>query len=165
MDAIESAARARVLAAARSWIGTQFHDCASIKGVGVDCAQLIKAVYEQAGLVAPFDLPHYSPQWFLHQEAEAFLAHIDERAIGIDQAQSKPGDIVMYRFGRCFSHAAIVDEPGFPAIIHAYKNARGVVTGEGDQGDLAEIGSSEAEGKIGKPRPRRFFTLKSWAPA
>ncbi len=153
---LEFEARAKVLAVARTWIGTPFHDCAAIKGVGVDCAQLIKAVFEEAGLVAPFDLPHYSPQWFLHQEAEAFLAHVNERAIEIAAPQARPGDIVMYRFGRCFAHAAIIDEPGFPRIIHAYKQARAVIAGEGDQGDLAEIAET------GKPRPRMFFTLRNW---
>lgn len=152
----EAEARARVLDVARTWIGTPFHDCAAVKSHGVDCAQLIKAVFIEAGLFAPFALPHYSPQWFLHQEAEAFLAHVLARCVEIEAAAAQPGDLVMYRFGRCYSHAAIIDAPGFPHIIHAYKQARAVVTGLGDQGDLAEIAAT------GELRPRRFFTLKDW---
>jgi NlpC/P60 family putative phage cell wall peptidase len=155
---LENEARRDVVAIARTWIGTPFHDCASVKGAGVDCAQLVKAVYIEAGLMAPFDLPHYSPQWFLHQEGEAFLSHVSQRCVEIAAQQARLGDIVLYRFGRCYAHAGIVAEPGFPRIIHAYKQARCVVAGEGDQGDLAVIAET------GKPRPRIFFTLKSWYP-
>jgi cell wall-associated NlpC family hydrolase len=41
-----------------------------------------------------------------------------------------PGDIVLYRFGRCISHGAIV--LAWPQIIHAYIRL-GVVMDEGER--------------------------------
>ena len=147
--------RKRVVEIARSWLGTPYHDCACIKGHGVDCAYLLKAVFEEAGLEAPIDVPTYSPQWFLHRDAELYLNTVMDRAIEIDEAESLPGDVVLYQIGRCFAHGAIIVDPGFPVIIHAYKQAACVCLGEGNGGDLAQIAD-------GKPRPRRFFTRKDW---
>ena len=41
----------RVIACARSWIGTPFRHQAKCKGAGVDCVQLIAAVGEEAGVM------------------------------------------------------------------------------------------------------------------
>jgi cell wall-associated NlpC family hydrolase len=160
----ESEERSRVVAAARSWIATPYHDCACVKGHGVDCAFLIKAAFEEAGLEPPIAIEAYSPTWMLHRSEEKFLAKVFERATEIAEANAKPGDLVVYKFGRTFSHGAIIVDPGFPAIIHAYKQAGIVTLGEGDQGDLAVIGQGEVgPAHAGKPRPRRFFTRKAWA--
>ncbi len=152
----EREARQAVVAAARSWLGTPYEHAACVKGHGVDCAFLVKAAFSEAGVIAPFDLDAYSAQWYLHHSDELYLAQVLDRAREIDEASAQPGDVVLYQFGRCFSHGGIVVAPGWPAIIHAFKQASSVTLGEGDQGALGFV-------KGGKPRPRRFFTCREWA--
>lgn len=155
MDEAERDARSAVVAAARSWLSTPYHHLACVKGHGVDCAYLVKATFEEARVVAPFRLEAYSAQWYLHHADELYLNHVMDVAREIPEAEALPGDIVLYQFGRCFSHGAIIIDPGFPKIVHAFLQARAVVIGEGDQGDLGFV-------RDGKQRPRRFFTCKEW---
>ena len=121
-----SEARARVLAVAESWIGTPFHDGAQIHGTGVDCAHLIAAVYEGAGLIEKVEIESYPPTWFIHRGEERFLAYLDRYMRPIDERQAGPGDTAIWRMGRAFGHAAIV--VAWPqAIIHAWKPGRRVL--------------------------------------
>ena len=99
-------ARAAIVAAAREWIGTPYHNCADVKGVGVDCGMLLVRVYVDLGLVEPFDPRPYSPDWHLHRGEERYLGHLLARAHGV--ARPAPGDIVLFRYGRCYSHGGIV---------------------------------------------------------
>lgn len=145
----EAEERAAITAEARTWIGTPYHDCAMVKGAGVDCAMIIKAVFEGCGIETPIEFDSYSPQWYLHRSDELYLNKVLERAREIPEAEAKPADIVMYKFGRCFAHGAIVIEPGFPSIIHAFKQAGVVTIGDGTKGHLTG-------------RERRFFTRHHW---
>jgi cell wall-associated NlpC family hydrolase len=140
------AARQSVVAAARSWLGTPFHDCAAIKGVGVDCAHLIARAYEEAGIIDHVEIERYSPQWFLHHSEELFLGYIERAgAREIAEADANMGDVVMYKIARCYAHGGIIVE--WPeTIIHAHKPSRAVVTSGGMDGDLGG-------------KSRRFFTL------
>ena len=38
---------ARIVRAARGWLGTPYHDQASVKGVGCDCLGLIRGVWRE----------------------------------------------------------------------------------------------------------------------
>jgi cell wall-associated NlpC family hydrolase len=118
----EAEQRARVIQAATGWLRTPFHDEARVKGVGVDCAQLLAAVYHEAGIVGELTIPHYSAQQFLHDDAEKELmaSIVLMFAREIDEAQVKGGDVVLYKVARAYAHAAIiVDWPH--TVIHAHK--------------------------------------------
>lgn len=132
--AAEAAARARVNAAARSWIGTPFHDCAAVKGKGggVDCAMLLRAVYVEAGIIPYFDIAPYSPQHFLHSGEEKFLGYVTRFAREIPCTAVQTGDVALYRIAKAFAHGAIVIAPGWPAIVHAHFHSRLVRRGRGD---------------------------------
>lgn len=114
---MSEAARQRVIAEARSWLGTPYHHAARVKGAGVDCAMLLAEVYEKAGVVDYVDLGYYPHDWHLHRSDERFLAKMQTQAVEI-QAPPQPADIVVVKFGRCFSHGAIVID--WPTCIHAY---------------------------------------------
>lgn len=148
----EDEERAAVDREARTWLGTPYHDCAMVKGAGVDCAFLLKAVYEAVGIEAPIEIEPYSPQWFLHRSEEKYITKVLERAHEIDEARAGVGDIVVYKFGRCFAHGAIIAAPGWPQIVHAFKQAGMVTLDLGDRGVFAD-------------RPRRFFTRHAWGSA
>lgn len=119
----QQACRGAVVAEAMSWFGTPYHHHARLKGVGVDCAQILLAVYCDAlQLAPPLDVGHYSQQWHLHRSEEVYLGWL--AAAGAQQVQAPAlGDIAIFRFGRTFSHSAICVGEQF---LHAYAN-RGVI--------------------------------------
>lgn len=130
----EVEARARVGRVALEYLGTPFHDNGEVKGAGVDCATFLKRAFEEAGVVAPFKLDHYSPQFFLHQSEERYIGWV-ERVGGreIAQDEAKPGDIALFKIGLCFAHGALIIEPGWPHIVHAHSGYKRVIRGDGNR--------------------------------
>lgn len=125
--------RAAVVEEAKSWLLTPWIHRARIKGAGVDCGQFLIGAYAGAGVIAPFDTGEYPIDWMLHREEERFLAWIDRYMV--PTVEPLPGDVAIWRWGRAFSHAAIVIE--WPVVIHAFRKERGVVWGDVTQGPLA----------------------------
>jgi NlpC/P60 family putative phage cell wall peptidase len=126
--------REQVLAEARTWLGTPYHHQAQIKGVGVDCAMLLIAVYFACGLIPAIDPRPYSPEWMLHRDEEKFLDWLEQYGTETDSPQ--PGDVLVWRFGRTYSHGAILmDADG--TIVHAYQQARCVTLGNRNESELA----------------------------
>jgi len=139
--------RARIVEVAKSWQNTPFHDCAGLKGVGVDCAYLPIRVLNEVKFFER-DIPDpapYSPQVMLHSEEELYLPVITKYTREIEESQVKPADFVLYHVGKSWSHGAIVVEwPGY--VIHPVRD-RGV------------IGSHGTEEGLLRRRRRRYFTL------
>jgi hypothetical protein len=52
----------RIIAEARSWIGTPYRHQASLKGVGCDCLGLLRGVW-RAVMGAEPETPPYAPDW------------------------------------------------------------------------------------------------------
>lgn len=129
----EEEARARIGAVALTWLATPFHDHGEVKGAGCDCATFLKATMQEAGVIAPFKLDHYSPQHFLHSDEERYVGWVLKFAREIEESEAKPGDVVLYRVAasRCFCHGALIVEPGWPHIIHAHYAAKCVRKGNG----------------------------------
>ncbi len=75
------------------------------------------AVYAAAGLIPPIETGVYSPQWMLHRSEELYLTHVLRLAREITLDAVGAGDFALWRFGRAFSHGAIVVD--WPVIIHA----------------------------------------------
>lgn len=131
--ATEAEQRAAVVAEALSWQGTKYHHMARLKGVGVDCAGLPMEVYEAAGVTKHVDPGPYSPDWYMHQDEERYLGWVRKYAREITREELKAGDFVIWKFGRCFSHGAVVIDP--PTIIHAVRLSRSVHLANMDQDD------------------------------
>jgi len=110
--------RARIVAAAREWIGTPYHHHARVKHAGADCAMFPLAVYQACGVLPrDYQPPEYSVQWHLHRSEELYLKEIEKFVSEID-GPPQPADFVVFRFGRTYSHGAIV--VAWPTIIHSY---------------------------------------------
>ncbi len=124
MTELETQQRQAVIAEALTWIGTPYHHEAEVKGEGVDCAKLLRAVYSSTGMIPDIKIPHYPPDWHMHRSDEKYLAYILDYTLPA-QPPYLPGDVVTYRFGRCVSHAAIVID--WPKIIHSFREAGCVV--------------------------------------
>jgi hypothetical protein len=126
----ERGERAGVVAAARAWIGTPYHHAADVKGPkgGVDCAMLLVRVYCDLGLVEKFDPRPYTRDWMLHRDEERYLGFLLARAELVEAPG--PGDIVLFRVGRCYAHGGIVTRPDPLTIVHAFAGARVVLEDE-----------------------------------
>jgi cell wall-associated NlpC family hydrolase len=136
--------RADVVREALRWEGTPYHHSARLRGVGVDCAMLPAAVYEAVGLIPRVE-PDYSPQWMLHRDEEQFLGWITRFAREIPRGAVGAGDLAIWKYGRCYSHSAIVID--MPEVLHAVIRGGGVLRGNADRDE--ELRS----------RPVKFFTL------
>jgi hypothetical protein len=124
--------RQAVVAEATTWLGTPYHHMGRVKGAGVDCLTLLAEVYERAGVIEHCETPFYPPDWNLHRSEELYLGGVLDRAIEI-AGPPQPGDIGLFKFGRCFAHGVIVT--AWPQVIHAHYRA-GVIGGDATQGDL-----------------------------
>lgn len=124
----EALERRAVVDAGRSWTGTRYRNRMAIKGVGVDCAQIVLESFREAGLVIDYEAERYSSDWHLHRDEEKYLSVVS-RYMPVVQAGSLsikergerflplPGDVLMWKVGRTFSHSAIVTE--WPRVLHA----------------------------------------------
>jgi cell wall-associated NlpC family hydrolase len=122
--------RAAVVAEAKTWLRTPYNHKQAVKGAGADCAMFPLAVYRACGLIPEsFVTPDYSPQWHLHQSEEIYLQTIAPLMREIEspipwmqgylaQPLPQPADFIIFKFGRTFSHGAIVVQ--WPIIIHSY---------------------------------------------
>ena len=117
-----------IVAAARAWLGTPFHNGADIRGIGVDCGMLLVRVYVDLGLCAPFDPRPYAQDWHLHRDEERYLGFILANCVEVEAPA--PGDILAVRYGRSWSHAGIVTVASPLTIIHAAAPARCVLEDE-----------------------------------
>lgn len=115
-----AAERAAVVAAVRAWLGTPFHHEARIQGAGVDCCQLLLAVYCGVSLVEEPPIGHYPLNWFIHTDCELVLPWIEQFCVPFEGPPAL-GDLALIGLGRArVAHAGIVVELGeFPSIIHA----------------------------------------------
>lgn len=153
----EAQAREEFINEALTWIGTPFRDCADIKGPkgAVDCAMLLARCAIDTGLLEPFDPRPYPPRWHLHRDEERFIGWIADKLGGKEVAAPRVGDIVVWRFGRTFSHGAVFI--GCGEVAHAYYGAGMVLVSRMDESLLANIGLGS--GTV--PRPVKFFDLWS----
>jgi cell wall-associated NlpC family hydrolase len=137
--------RAAVVAEALSWIGTPYRAAQRVKGLagGVDCLTFVVEVFGRQGFDTSYfhRVPFYPQDWHLHRADERYLAGVLEYSREI-VGPPQPGDIVLFRFGRCFAHGGIIT--AWPMMVHAW-NGVGVVPVDATQ---AALGG----------RVRRFFS-------
>ena len=125
----EQAQRLAVVQEALTWLGTPYHTMARVKGAGVDCGMILAEVFHQAGVVPQVDVEAYPADWHLHRGEERYLGVVEQFAGKVDR-EPLPGDLVLYKFGRCISHGAVV--VAWPLIVHAYVR-RGVVLDDAER--------------------------------
>jgi len=135
MTDLERQQRQQVVDEAKSWLGTPHINEARVKGAGVDCGMLVLETFERCGLVPHTELPHYSNEWHLHHSEEQYLDWVSKFGHEVKNRDPLPGDVILYQYGRCISHGAIVVD--YPTIIHAYIRI-GVVYADATQNNLSK---------------------------
>jgi cell wall-associated NlpC family hydrolase len=105
-------ALARLRAELARWRGTPFRHAAAVRGGGVDCIHFVtETLIEIEALPASIRraVPDYPRDWHVHQERELLLENIPTRwfaPVCLDEIRS--GDLLIFRFGKCASHAALI---------------------------------------------------------
>jgi len=86
---------------------------------------LLVRVFVDLGLCGPFDPRPYSPDWHLHRGEERYLGLLLARSHRIERPEA--GDMMLFRYGRCYSHGGIVTNAAPLTIVHAFHPAGRVI--------------------------------------
>ena len=119
--------RQEVCDEARSWLRTPYHHGAGLRGIGADCARYPLAVYTAVGAIPETDVGQYPHDWHLHRSEELYLAWVRRFGDQIGEkprdtqevigAMPSPGDFIIWKWGRTYSHGAIYLGEG--VVIHS----------------------------------------------
>lgn len=94
---------------AKTWIKTPYRGHTCVKGVGTDCGQLLYGVFHAVGLLPEIELPKdYSLQVAKHRASTEYIGVVDKYFEEIPESEVLPGDLVVYKLGLAYAHAAIV---------------------------------------------------------
>jgi len=114
---------ARIVAAARGWIGTPYVHQASCRGAGADCLGLIRGVWRELGGPVLTDIPAYTADWAEARGEETLLAGAAAHLVPVPRAAARAGDVLVFRMrARAVAkHLGLLAETGpAPSFIHAY---------------------------------------------
>ncbi len=113
--------RARIVAEARSWIGTPYCHQASRKHVGCDCLGLVRGVWRAFYGPEPEAVPPYSSDWAERGKRETLAAAGGRHLVPIGREDFRPGDVILFRWQAHVpaKHAGIVS--GAQSFVHAYE--------------------------------------------
>lgn len=146
------------------FIGTPYHHAGRVLGSGVDCVTFLALSFMNARVVEPITIPYYPPDWHMHRDAERYMDGLLGRCTevaGPPDRDPLPGDILLFRMGRTFSHGALVEN--WPTVIHSFVRVGVTRTDALRDNRLTTIGEA-GEGR-GNPRPTKFFCLTAWLDA
>jgi hypothetical protein len=115
--------RQKIVDQAKDWCkDTPYRGNTAIKNVGADCGMLLFGVMRDSGFIpadVEAELPHNYPMNLAqHKADDTYINTIRKFAREIPEAEVLPGDIVVYKIGKGWSHGAII--VSWPEhIVHA----------------------------------------------
>ena len=108
--------REDIVAEARRWIGTPYHEQASVRGGGCDCKGLVVGVARECGLPEAEGfharLSHHGPRVDVHLLRQGLRAELRQ------VAQPRPGDVLLLRVGGKAQHLALLLDDS--RLIHCW---------------------------------------------
>ena len=109
-----------VVEAARAWLGTPYHDQASLKGVGCDCLGLARGVWRDVVGPEPVPVPPYSRDWGETGRREVLFEGAALAMIRVSIESVEPGDMLLFRMrrGAIVKHVGILTAPD--RFLHSY---------------------------------------------
>lgn len=118
-----------------------------MKGCGTDCGQLLYGVFRACGLIPVIELPKdYSLQVALHRASTEYVDLVGSYFREIPEEEAKPADIVVYKLGLAYAHAALI--VSWPDYVIQAVSRHGV------------SGTHGTKNPMFRKNARRFFTLK-----
>lgn len=119
--ALAAADPARVIAAARHWRGTPYHDQASLRGAGCDCLGLIRGVWRDIVGPEALPVPAYARDWGETGPTEVLAEAARQVLLPVAVSDAGPGAVVLFRMraGAIAKHCGILTDGG--CFIHAYE--------------------------------------------
>ena len=115
--------RDRIVASARTWLGTPYHHQASLRGAGCDCLGLVRGVWRDLYGNEPEPTPPYSPYWAQQGSGETLALAAARHLVPVGLGNVRPGDVLLFRWRAHLpaAHCAILAEPD--RILHAHDGA------------------------------------------
>lgn len=124
-----SRGRQKIVAEARSWLGTPYVHQASVKGAGADCLGLLRGVWRSLLGREPEAVPVYSMDWSEPQGEERMWAAAQRHLCDKPLTEMAVGDVLLFRMrdtGVAKHLGILTDSGSAPRFIHAY-SGHGVV--------------------------------------
>ena len=111
----------QVVAAARFWFGTPYHDQASLKGVGCDFLGLARGIWREVVGPEPIPIPPYRRDWGETGPREVLAEGARRMMPEIAPADATLGALVLFRMmpRAIAKHVGIVTGPD--TFLHAYE--------------------------------------------
>jgi NlpC/P60 family putative phage cell wall peptidase len=112
---------AYVIATARLWLGTPYHDQASLRGVGCDCLGLARGIWREVVGAEPFPIPPYSRDWGETGPREVLAEGARRMMIDVPVRDAPPGALILFRMRprAIAKHVGILTSP--TTFLHAYE--------------------------------------------
>lgn len=113
----------RIVAEARTWIGTPYIHQASIRQIGCDCLGLVRGVWRELVGDEPQATPAYSSTWAEAGGREQLRNAVHQYFDPIDNKLIKPGDLMLFRLRAKSPAKHLGIFTGNNRFIHAYDGA------------------------------------------
>ena len=111
----------RVVAVARSWLGTPYHDQASLRGVGCDCLGLARGIWREVVGAESFPIPPYSRDWGETGPHEVLAIGARRMMAEIATMNSAPGTLILFRMTPRAIAKHVGIRTGSDSFIHSYE--------------------------------------------
>ncbi|MBL1435862.1 MAG: C40 family peptidase [Rhodobacteraceae bacterium] len=127
MEVTSETSPSRIVKATRLWVGTPYHDQASVRGVGCDCLGLLRGVWRDVVGPEPMPVPPYSRDWGEAGPIEVLAEAARAAMAELEISEACTGDVILFRMraGSIAKHVGILsgkDRSGRPhQFIHAYE--------------------------------------------
>ena len=110
-----------VVAVARCWLGTPYHDQASLRGVGCDCLGLARGVWREVVGAEIFPTPHYSRDWGETGPHEVLAIGARRMMAEIAIVNAVPSALILFRMTprAIVKHVGILTGPD--SFVHSYE--------------------------------------------